>query len=327
MPHKWFVTGAAGFIGSNVCRHLMDAGHIVTGFDNFVTGRRDNVDRLAGAPGAFSFVEGDIRDGAGVASAMRAAGPTRVLHLAAQVNVQESVHGYVLTDAVNVGGFLNAVEAAHAAGAGRFLYASSCALYGNNDAFPLSEESQPMPISPYGLSKLIDEQYADVLRPVLTGMDLVGFRFFNIYGPWQDATGGYAAVIPKWIELLLAGKRPIVFGDGSATRDFCFIGDLARLIEAVADHAGPPPANLFTVCSGQPTSLLDLYATIVSALRSFGHRPPSAGPEHKPWRDGDILHSLGDPGRAERLLGIRPQYSLKDGIAAILREQHGMSAD
>lgn len=324
MTLRWFVTGAAGFIGSNVCRYLLNAGHAVTGFDNFSSGKRANIDRLSSGNGPFDFIEGDVRDAAGLKTSMAEVAPDVVLHLAAQVKVQESILDYTGTNAVNVGGFLNAIAATHQVGAGRFLFASSCAVYGNNDAFPLNEDSRVDPISPYGLSKLVDEQYADVLRPTLDGMELAAFRFFNIYGPWQDAAGGYAAVIPKWIDLMLAGKRPVIFGDGSATRDFIFVEDVARLIETVATFDGALPAHLYAVCTGHPTSLNDLYRKVVDGLARCGQKTSRMEPDHQPWRDGDIVHSLGDPSRAVALLGYRPAYDLRTGIDAILREQHGL---
>ena len=225
MTETWLVTGAAGFIGSNLSSHLLEAGERVVGFDNFASGTKANVERLSAAEGDFAFVEGDIRDADAVIKAAR--GARVVVHLAAQVAVQESIEDFAYTDSVNVGGFLNVLSAAGGAKAETFIYASSCAVYGDAPALPLPEGEPPRPLSPYAVSKLADEHYAGVIDQSLAGTALLGFRLFNIYGPWQDASGGYAAVIPKWIECCLEGRRPVMFGDGEASRDFCFVGDVA----------------------------------------------------------------------------------------------------
>ena len=324
MSLNWLVTGAAGFIGSNLCAHLLERGHRVTGLDNLVTGNRENVDRLEAMGAPFRYIQGDIRDTDIVSDAARDADV--VVNLAAHLIVQDSFADFRYNASVNIDGFLAVMEAAHKAGAARFVFASTCAVYGNNEALPLGEESAAEPISPYGLSKLVNEHYAAVLRDRMLPMELIGLRFFNIFGPWQDSKGGYAAVIAKWIELLLNGEEPVMYGDGSASRDFCFVGDVAALIEAIATRSEPLETPLFTVCTGTPTDLKTLYDTIVRSLEGAGAPVAFSKPRQEPWRAGDILHSVGDPRLAERTLGFRPSCSLSAGVRRILAEQYGLPA-
>lgn len=319
----WLITGAAGFIGSNLGAHLLERGETVIGLDDFSTGTRDNVDRLAASAGArFRFHEGSILDPALVARSL--SGVDVVVHLAAQVSVQRSFEDVAYTNAVNVAGFLEVHGAAEKAGVQRFIYASSCAVYGDNPALPLREETPPQPLSPYAVSKLVNEQYAEVLRLRCDKMDAIGLRFFNIYGPWQDHRGGYAAVIPRWIDACLRGERPIVFGDGGATRDFCFVGDLARVIETIGRNGAGGNFRVFNVGTGVATSLAELYAAIVGALGARGVKPPPEGPLHQPWRAGDIVHSRGSVERLRREIGIVPSTDLATGIGRILEEQYGL---
>jgi UDP-N-acetylglucosamine/UDP-N-acetylgalactosamine 4-epimerase len=321
---KWLVTGAAGFIGSNLAAHLLELGDAVIGIDDFASGTRRNVDRLERTGSGFRFVEGTILDAALVTRAM--AGADAVVHLAAQVSVQRSFDDVAHTNAVNVAGFLEVHRAATAAGVPRFVYASSCAVYGDNPALPLTERSEPRPLSPYAVSKLADEHYAEALRPRNPGTDPVGLRFFNIYGPWQDHRGGYAAVIPRWIDACLRGERPILFGDGSATRDFCYVGDLAAVIAHIGRHGVTGPHRLFNVGTGIATSLDELYRAVARALAMRGVRPPEQGPEHRPWRAGDILHSRGDVARMRRDIGKPAATDLVGGIGKLLEEQYGLPA-
>lgn len=324
MSLNWLVTGAAGFIGSNLCAHLLARGHQVTGLDNLVTGNRENVDRLEAMGAPFRYIQGDIRDTDIVSDAARDADV--VVHLAAHLIVQESFADFRYNASVNIDGFLGVMEAAHKAGAARFVFASTCAVYGDNQALPLGEESAAEPISPYGLSKLVNEHYAAVLRDRMLPMEMIGLRFFNIFGPWQDSKGGYAAVIAKWIELLLNGEEPVMYGDGSASRDFCFVGDVAALIEVIATRSEPLDPPLFTVCTGTPTDLKTLYDTIVRSLEGAGAPVAFSKPRQEPWRAGDIVHSVGDPRLAERTLGFRPSCSVAAGVRRILAEQYGLPA-
>lgn len=322
MRETWFVTGAAGFIGSNLAAHLLALGGRVVGYDNLSTGRRANVERLEAAGRKFTFIEGDVRDAGAVEKAM--AGASVAVHLAAQVTVQDSIRDYVNNDSINVGGFLNALRAAGRAGVGTFVYASSCAVYGDNPDLPLAEGAPSRPSSPYGVSKLADEQYAQVLDPSFPDMTLVGLRLFNIYGPWQNAAGGYAAVIPKWIDRCLDGERPVMYGDGTASRDFCFVGDVAALIAGVGGRTGKRPHRVYNVGSGAKTTLRELFRTVVRCLGRVGRDLPFDSPERKPWREGDIVHSLAGVARARRELGFRPRVRLAAGVQKLLAEQYGL---
>ncbi|MEX2642220.1 MAG: NAD-dependent epimerase/dehydratase family protein, partial [Acetobacterales bacterium] len=301
----WLVTGAAGFIGSNLSAYLLARGDRVTGLDDLSTGTEANIGRLRERGGdAFAFVRGDIRDPAAVRAVL--GGVDVVAHLAAQVSVPKSFDDPCYTDSINVAGFLSVATAAEEAGVARVIYVSSCAIYGDNPALPLAETEAPRPLSPYAVSKLANELYADTLRSRTHGPDLVGLRLFNIYGPWQDHRGGYAAVIPKWIELCAAGERPVLFGDGSATRDFCFVDDVARLIAGIGGREERTPHAVYNVGTGVATSLTDLFAGIRDALAARGVSLPFDGPGKQPPRHGDIVHSLADIGRARADLGFEP---------------------
>jgi UDP-N-acetylglucosamine/UDP-N-acetylgalactosamine 4-epimerase len=320
---KWLITGVAGFIGSNLGHHLLSAGDSVVGIDDFSTGTRRNADRLLRLGGErFHFFEGTILDAALVGRAMDV---DAVVHLAAQVSVQRSFEDPAHTNAVNVEGFLNVHRAAAAAGVPRLVYASSCAVYGDNPALPLDEESETRPLSPYAASKLADELYAEALRPARPGTDVVGLRFFNVYGPWQDHRGGYAAVIPRWIDASLRGERPIIFGDGAATRDFCYVGDVAAAVERVGRGGVAGTHRIFNVATGLATSLSQLHAAIASTLAARGVPLPAEGPERRPWRSGDILHSRGSNERLRREIGVSATIGLDVGIGRLLEEQHGLA--
>ncbi|HYA39353.1 MAG TPA: NAD-dependent epimerase/dehydratase family protein [Candidatus Methylomirabilis sp.] len=317
-----FVTGAAGFIGSNLCAHLLRAGHEVVGFDNFLTGKRENVARVAKFGAAFRFIEGDIRDKAQLNAAIR--GARCVVHLAAQGSVQKSFADVGMNNDINVGGFLNVLAAAGEAGAGVFVYASSCAVYGNTETLPIVESLQPAPVSPYAVSKLANELYSTSLDATFPSMSLVGLRLFNIFGPWQDPAGDYAAVVPRWIDRLMRGEPPIIFGDGSATRDFCYVGNVCRFIETLAAIDAKRAHAVYNVGTGKATSLRDLYASIFRVLRELGIRSPKTGPEHRPWRAGDIVHSLSDISSVKRALGYAPGVELDEGLELLMREQYAI---
>ena len=322
MAAMWFVTGAAGFIGSNVVEHLLRAGATVVGFDSFATGTRKTIERLQRAGNRFTFVEGDIRDAETLARLVR--GARVVVHLAAQVRVQESFRDYAYNNAVNVDGFLNVLRGAEEARARVFAYASSCAVYGDNPALPLTEGAALRPLSPYGVSKLANEGYASVLDSELAETTLVGLRLFNIYGPWQDAGGAYAAVIAKWIEACLAGERPVMYGDGAASRDFCFVGDVARLIADLGRIERKRPHGIYNVGTGEKTTLTQLFAAIAEAFRAGGKRLAFDSPRVEPWRAGDIVRSLADISAARAALGFAPATDLRAGLMRILAEQHGI---
>ena len=320
MPDTWFITGAAGFIGSHVATHLLAAGQQVVGFDNFTTGTRANIDRVAAAGGAaFRLIEGDIRDRQAVSAAL--AGVDRVVHLAAQVSVPKSIDDPHENDTVNVGGFLNVLTAAGSAGVRAMVYASSCAVYGDNADLPLVEDACPRPLSPYAASKLINEHYAATLSPRFPEMAVAGLRLFNIYGPWQGHEGGYASVIPKWLALCLAGKQPELYGDGTATRDFCFVADVAQAIHDLAT-LGPPPHGVFNIGTGLAIDMIGLYRSIASAVRTQGDVVEFESPRRQAARIGDIVHSRADIGRAKAAFRFAPAIALADGLGRMVAEEH-----
>jgi UDP-N-acetylglucosamine 4-epimerase len=296
----------------------------VVGFDNFATGSRANVDRVARAGGPdFRFVEGDIRDRAQVSAAVAGAG--RVVHLAAQVSVPRSIEDPQENDSVNVGGFLNVLAEAARAGVRGFVYASSCAVYGDNAELPLIEEACPRPLSPYAASKLINEHYATTLAPGFPDMAVVGLRLFNIYGPWQGREGGYASVIPKWLAQCLAGERPELYGDGTATRDFCFVADVARAVDALATLRRPPHA-VYNIGTGTAIDMVTLFAAIAAAAREHGRSLDFDAPRQEPPRPGDIVHSRADIGRAEAAFGFAPAVGLADGLRRMIAEEYAGAA-
>ena len=319
----WLVTGSAGFIGSNLCARILAGGGNVIGLDNFSAGKQENVARvMAIADGRYRFVEGDVCDRQRVVALL--GGVDTVVHLAAQGSVQKSFADVAHNNRHNVDGFVSVLTAAGELGIPRFIYASSCAVYGNTEDLPIRESHCPHPLSPYASSKLMNDFLAQNLLHLYPTTRIAGLRFFNIFGPWQDPHGAYAAVIPRWIDRCISGQQPIVFGDGSATRDFCYVGNVCDLVMRIGHGQAGEARGVYNVASGKATSLAALCAAILDALRSRGVHLPFDGPEHKPWNEGDIVHSLGDIGLAAQALGFVPVVSLRAGIEALLNEQYGL---
>lgn len=322
----WLVTGAAGFIGSNVTARILEKGDRVIGLDNFSTGRRSNIDRLSGAGhNLFSFIKGDVRDPEAVRDVLHES--DCVVHLAAQISVQRSIDDPVETDSINIGGFMSLVDAAGKANVQKVIYASSCAVYGDNPKLPLDEDERPRPLSPYAVSKYANDLYAEVLSRLNSDLELVGLRFFNIFGAWQDASGGYAAVIPRWISLLAAGEQATIFGDGNATRDFCHVDNVSSAIINIGERDEPAPHNVFNIGTGVQTSLSELHRTVVDAIEEGGRTVSCPEPTHLPWRDGDIVHSVASIDRARDTLGYNPDTTLQVGIRRMLTEEYGLKFD
>ncbi len=318
---NWLVTGSAGFIGSNLCARILAGGGNVVGLDNFATGKQENVARvMAEAGGRYRFIDGDICDRQLVAGLLQ--GIDAVVHLAAQGSVQKSFADVGHNNRQNIDGFVSVLSAAGEKGVPRFIYASSCAVYGDTEELPIGEGLCPRPLSPYASSKLLNDLLAGNLRHLYPATSFSGLRFFNIFGPWQDPLGDYAAVIPRWIDRCISGQRPIVFGDGSATRDFCYVGNVCDLVIRVGSGQAGPAQGVYNVASGTATSLTALCTAVLDALRGRGVALPFDGPEHLPWREGDIVHSLGDIKSAQRDLGFSPALDLRQGIDAILDEQY-----
>lgn len=323
MTGTWLVTGSAGFIGSNLCARILAGGGNVIGLDNFSAGKRENVDRvMATAAGRYRFVEGDACDRQRVVALL--GGVDTVVHLAAQGSVQKSFADVAHNNRQNVDGFVSVLTAAGEIGVPRFIYASSCAVYGDTEDLPIRESHCPHPLSPYASSKLMNDLLAQNLMHLYPTTRIVGLRFFNIFGPWQDPHGAYAAVIPRWIDRCISGQKPIVFGDGSATRDFCYVGNVCDLVIRIGHGQAGEARGVYNVASGTATSLTALCATVLDALRSRGVQLSFDGPDHKPWNEGDIIHSLGDIGLAGQALGFVPVIGLRDGIDALLNEQYSL---
>ncbi len=317
------VTGSAGFIGSNLCTKILASGGNVIGLDNFSSGKQENVNRVMGmAAGRYRFVEGDVCDRKLVVTLL--AGVDTVVHLAAQGSVQKSFADVAHNNRQNVDGFVSVLTSAGEQGVPRFIYASSCAVYGDTEDLPICESHCPHPLSPYASSKLMNDLLAQNLRHLYPSTRIAGLRFFNIFGPWQDPHGAYAAVIPRWIDRCISGQQPTIFGDGSATRDFCYVGNVCDLIVRIGNGQAGAAQGVYNVASGEATSLAVLCATIFDALRSRGVQLSFDGPEHKPWNEGDIVHSLGDIALAAQALGFVPVVGLRDGIEAILSEQYSL---
>ena len=297
------VTGGAGFIGSHSTDALLAAGVRVRVLDNFSNGKQSNLpSRHAG----LNVVEGDIRDTAAVTRALD--GCTHVLHLAAQVSVQASVADPVNSCHNNVVGFLNVLDCARQAGIRRLVYASSAAVYGTPVSLPLDESSATAPISPYGLEKHIDDQYA-ALYATLFGFSAMGMRYFNVYGPRQDPRSPYAGVISKFTDALAAGKPVRIFGDGGQTRDFVFVKDIARMNLLALGAAAGGVCNIGTGTSVTLLQMVDALAAAAGKPIARQFEPPAAG---------DIRDSAMSPGRLAALFGEVPATPLTDGLKQLL---------
>ncbi len=297
------VTGGAGFIGSHTVEALLETGVGVRVLDNFSTGKRQN---LPDHP-QLELQAGDIRNPQDVNAAMQ--GVTHVLHLAAQVSVQASVADPPASCTQNIYGFVNVLHAACQYRVQRFVYASSAAVYGVPEQVPLSEESRLAPISPYGLEKYVNEQYA-ALFASLYGFHSMGLRYFNVFGPRQDPKSPYAGVISKFIERISENKPLIVFGDGLQTRDFIYVKDIAQANRAALEGTGTGACNIAT---GQTWTLLQVIETLSTCVNQQLHV------EHQAPREGDILHSAASNDRLKQVLGYTPKASLKEGLMALLQ--------
>lgn len=316
-PRTWLVTGAAGFIGSNLVETLLGLDQKVIGLDNFSTGYRHNLDlvREAVTPGQwkrFSFVEGDIRDADTCREACE--GVDYVLHQAALGSVPRSVDDPLETNANNIDGFLKMLVAARDAGVKQFVYAASSATYGDEPTLPKCEDRIGHQLSPYAVTKYVNELYADVFRRCYD-FPATGLRYFNVFGKRQDPAGAYAAVIPRWFDALLHGRPVRINGDGETSRDFCHV-DNAVQANILAACAADPAARgvVYNVAVGDRTTLNELFALIRSEAARHNPAAAGAGPEYGPFRVGDVRHSLADISRARELLGYEPQVRVGEGL-------------
>ncbi|BDU71771.1 capsular polysaccharide biosynthesis protein [Mesoterricola silvestris] len=315
-PRTWLVTGVAGFIGSNILERLLALDQVVVGLDNFSTGRPENLEnvRQTAKPGAwkkFTFHEGDTRD---LAMCRRACeGVELVLHQAALGSVPRSIKEPITSHESNVNGFLNMLVAARDAGVSRMVYASSSSVYGDDPQLPKVEERVGNPLSPYAVTKAINEAYAAVFGRSY-GFKAVGLRYFNVFGPRQDPDGPYAAVMPKWIDALVKGQPCQIHGDGETSRDFCFVANAvqANILAATAPAEGLE--DVFNVSFGGTTSLTQLYWMIAERLAAILPGLKPGDPVYAPFRPGDIRHSQADLTRIKTQLGYDPTHSVAQGL-------------
>ncbi len=313
----WLLTGSAGFIGSHLLEALLRGGQRVTSLDNFATGHRANLDavRLAVGEAAWArhhFIEGDIAD---AGTCLRACvGVQLVLHQAALGSVPRSLAEPLATHSANATGFINLLDAARRAGVPRFVYAASSSTYGDSTGLPKVEHTIGRPLSPYAVTKVLNELYADVYSRCY-GIQTMGLRYFNVFGPRQDPNGPYAAVIPLWAANMLRGEPCIINGDGETSRDFCFVANAvqANLRAALVDD--PAALNqVYNVAIGQRTTLLQLHELLAAALLRLDPALRVAPPVKGRFREGDIRHSLADIGKAAGLLGYAPSHDVRAGL-------------
>jgi UDP-N-acetylglucosamine 4-epimerase len=318
---RWLVTGAAGFIGSHLVETLLRRGQQVVGLDNFSTGFRHNLDDVRALVGEEAwqwhrFVEGDIAD----LSTCREActGVDIVLHQAALGSVPRSIADPLAAHAANVTGFVNMLVAARDAGVRRFVYAASSSTYGDDPELPKVEERIGRPLSPYAVTKYADELYGEVFASCY-GMQLVGLRYFNVFGSRQDPEGAYAAVIPRWIRALLRGELVTIFGDGESSRDFCYIANAvqANLLAALTDRS-EAINQVYNVAVGDRTTLNTLFRTLRTLVAAERPAAATAAPAYAEFRIGDVRHSQADIGKACRLLGYAPTHSVLLGLGECL---------
>ena len=316
-PRRWLVTGVAGFIGSNLLQALLEMDQHVTGLDDFSTGKRANLDEVRRLVGAaryerFRFLEADVASEEACRAAVE--GVDVVLHQAALGSVPRSVEEPLDSNRANVTGHLALLEAARGAGVRRFVYASSSSVYGDSPRMPKVEEDVGKPISPYAVTKMANELYATCYGN-LHGMETVGLRYFNVFGPRQDPDGAYAAVIPCWIASMLRGEEVRINGSGETSRDFCFVRNVvqANLLAATTEREDALN-EAYNVALGARSTLLELFEALRTRLGARHPRIAGLVPVHGPFRAGDVLHSLADIGKARRLLGYEPTHTLEQGL-------------
>lgn len=306
---RYLVTGGAGFIGSTIVRALLERGDFVRVLDNFSTGKHENV-----APTAnlrhFELLEGDIRNVDDAAKAVKDI--DIIFHEAAFVSVPQSMEDPLPCFEINQHGTEILLEAARKADVKRVVLASSAAVYGDLDRMPLDEDSPLRPLSPYAVSKRVDELYAEMYTRSF-GLDVVALRYFNVYGPRQRPDSMYAAAVPIFARRLLDGKPITIYGDGGQTRDLIYVGDVVRANLLASEHPDAP-GQVFNICTGDEIRVIDLVETLMDFF------PNAPAPEFAPPRAGDIYRSLGNPAKAEKILGFKAQTSLEDGLRAVVEQ-------
>ncbi len=314
-PRKWLVTGCAGFIGSNLIETLLSLDQTVVGLDNFATGYQHNLDEVqANVEPAqwarFTFIEGDIRDPLVCAAA--ASGVDFVLHQAALGSVPRSIADPVTTNAVNISGFLNMLVAARDAKVSTFVFAASSSTYGDHPDLPKVEDKIGKPLSPYAVTKYVNELYADVFAKTY-GLNSIGLRYFNVFGKRQDPDGAYAAVIPKWIAKMIRGDEVLINGDGQTSRDFCFVDNAVQANILAAMSAAEGLNQVYNVAVNARTSLNVLFGQLVTTLakHQIQYDQPAV---HQDFRAGDVRHSQADISKARERLGYMPTHTIAQGL-------------
>lgn len=308
-PSTWLITGVAGFIGSNLLEGLLKLGQNVNGLDDFSTGHKNNLKDVQVRVGEkawkhFTFIEGDISSIEVCRSGC--ANVNFILHHAALASVPRSIEDPIATNQSNVNGFVNLLTTARDAGVTRFVYAGSSAVYGNSPGLPKVENDIAQPLSPYALTKYINELYAKMFA-LTYKMECIGLRYFNVFGPRQDPDGAYAAVIPRWISELINGTTPTIYGDGQTTRDFCFIDNVFQANLLAATTENPEAINkVYNIACGTKITLNELYQMIRDGLIQIRPNLAKIEPRYEDFRPGDVRHSQADISKAKQLLGYTP---------------------
>ena len=319
-PKTWLITGVAGFIGSNLLETLLKLDQKVVGLDNFATGYQHNLDEVKGCVSEaqwsnFNFIEGDIRQFADCQTACN--GVDYVLHQAALGSVPRSIVDPITTNDTNISGFLNMLTAARDAHVSSFSYAASSSTYGDHPGLPKVEENIGNPLSPYAVTKYVNELYADVFARSY-GFKAIGLRYINVFGQRQDPNGAYAAVIPKWTASMIAGDDVFINGDGETSRDFCFIENTVQANILAATAADEAKNQVYNVAVGDRTTLNDLYAAIQVALleNSINYAKSAV---YREFRAGDVRHSQASIAKIQQALGYAPEYPIAEGIQLAMR--------
>ena len=312
---KILITGAAGFIGSNLIEYMLEKGHAIVGLDNFSTGFSHNIQPFLDHPN-FRFIEGDIRDFDQCLKATE--GVDYVLHQAALGSVPRSLKDPITTNEVNVNGFLNILEASRQNKATRFIYAASSSTYGDSESLPKLEDKIGKPLSPYAITKYVNELYADIYSTTY-GIETIGLRYFNVFGRRQDPQGAYAAVIPKFVGQFLKGESPTINGDGSYSRDFTYIDNVIQMNQCAMETTNPAAINqVYNTAVGDRVTIDEMAQLIRIGLAKY--QPDIAKIEitYGPQRSGDIPHSQASIEKAKKLLNYSPSHRFKDGLDASL---------
>ena len=308
---KILITGGAGFIGSNLSEYFLNKGYQVVCLDNFATGHRYNLTACCENPN-FTLIEGDIRNLSDCQKAVE--GVDYVLHQAALGSVPRSINDPITTNDVNVSGFLNMLAASRDAQVKRFVYAASSSTYGDSQGLPKVEDVIGKPLSPYAITKYVNELYAEIFSKTY-GLETIGLRYFNVFGRKQDPNGAYAAVIPKFVMQFMNYESPVINGDGNYSRDFTYIDNVIQMNELAMTTQNPEAVNtVYNTAFGDRTTLTQLVRLLKEYLSRFDAKIGEVEVIHGPNRAGDIPHSLASIAKAENLLGYKPQFSIQDGL-------------